>query len=87
MFDRSLLSKLSLCAWNVLRQYLMQAVPYDDAIPGAVITVQTFGEFQNFNPHVHILATDGCFYGTGKSGTLYHSGILLAGTDDVYTDA
>lgn len=66
MFDRSLLSRLSLCAWTVLRQYLMQAMPYDDAVPGAVIVVHTFGNFQNFNSHLHILATDGCFYGEGS---------------------
>jgi hypothetical protein len=23
--------------------------------------VQTFGDFLNFNPHLHIIATDGCF--------------------------
>jgi len=37
----------------------------DDPNPGAVIAVQTFGDFQNFNPHLHIIATDGCFYGNG----------------------
>jgi hypothetical protein len=28
---------------------------------GAVIAVQTFGGFLGFNPHCHILVTDGCF--------------------------
>jgi hypothetical protein len=27
--------------------------------------VQTFGDFLGFNPHGHILVTDGCFYGKG----------------------
>ena len=40
----------------------MQAVPHDDAKPGAAIAVQSFGDFQNFNPHLHVLATDGCLY-------------------------
>jgi len=66
MFDRSLLSKLSQCAWKVLSQYLRQAVPYEDAVPGAVIAIQSFGDFLNFNPHLHIIATDGCFYGGGS---------------------
>ena len=35
-------------------------------MPGAVVAVQTFGDFQNFNPHLHIIVTDGCFYGDGK---------------------
>ncbi len=66
MYDRRLLAKLSRCAWNVVRRYLTEAVPYDDAVPGAVITVQTFGDALNFNPHLHIIATDGCFYGNGS---------------------
>ena len=33
----------------------------DDPNPGAIIAVQTFGDFLNFNPHLHIIATDGCF--------------------------
>ena len=62
MFDRSLLRKLSRCAWKVLNLYLTQAVPYDDAKAGAAVAVQSFGDFQNFHPHLHVLATDGCFY-------------------------
>jgi hypothetical protein len=52
MFDRKLLTKLSRCAWKVLNLYLMQAVPYDDAKAGAKIAFQSFGDFQNFNPHL-----------------------------------
>ena len=65
MTSRRLLSRLSQCAWKVLSAYLKAGVKYDDAIPGGVIAVQTFGDFQNFNPHLHIIATDGCFYGNG----------------------
>jgi hypothetical protein len=28
------------------------------------VAIQTFGDFLGFNPHCHILVTDGCFYGT-----------------------
>jgi hypothetical protein len=66
MYDRKLLSKLSMCAWKVLSEYLKQSVDVDDPVPGCVIAVQTFGEFLNFNPHLHIIATDGCFYGDGE---------------------
>ena len=62
LFDRKLLTKLSRCAWKVLNLYLTQAVAHDDAKPGAAIAIQTFGDFLNFNSHVHVLATDGCFY-------------------------
>lgn len=65
MTNRRLVSKLSRCAWKVLSAYLKAGVRYDDAMPGGVIAVQTFGDFQNFNPHLHIIATDGCFYGNG----------------------
>ncbi|MFZ3115927.1 MAG: hypothetical protein WA133_02490 [Syntrophales bacterium] len=33
----------------------LQGVPVDP-IPGAVIAVQTFGDFLGFNPHCHILS-------------------------------
>ncbi len=65
MFDRRLLTKLSRCVWKVLNLYLTQAVPYDGAKPGAAVAVQSFGDFQNFHPHLHVLATDGCFYNEG----------------------
>mgnify|MGYP001008438018 CR=1 FL=1 len=77
MYDRSLLSTLCRCAWKVLSLYLhpsgtsdvrlrsllwlTQGVSLDDPKPGAVIAVQTFGDFLNFNPHLHIIASDGCF--------------------------
>ena len=69
MFDRSLLTKLSRCAWKVLNLYLTQAVPYDDAKAGAAIAVQSFGDFQNFNSHLHGICKDGCFYGKGSFKT------------------
>jgi hypothetical protein len=40
-------------------------VSYGDAVPGAAIAVHTFGDFQQFNPHLHLIATDGCFSGSG----------------------
>jgi hypothetical protein len=43
MFDRSILTKLSRCAWKLLNLYLTQTVPYDGAKPGAAIAVQSFG--------------------------------------------
>ena len=65
MFDRKLLSKLSQCVWKVLSVYLKHAVSDEDADPGAVIAIQSFGDFQNFHPHAHVQITDGCFYGEG----------------------
>ncbi|MCG8643418.1 MAG: hypothetical protein MI862_27065 [Desulfobacterales bacterium] len=34
----------------------------DDAVPGANIAVQTYGDFLNFNPHLHAAIVSGsCF--------------------------
>lgn len=66
LYDRTLLRKLSQCAWKILSCYLEKGVVIEDPMPGAVIAVQTFGDFLNFNPHLHIIATDGCF---GKDGS------------------
>jgi len=49
------LSDLSRCAWESLKLFLQEAVPENDLIPGAVIAIQTFGDFLGFNPHCHIL--------------------------------
>jgi ribosomal protein S27E len=63
LYDRKLLSALSRCAWDSLKVFMQHAVSENKPIPGAVIAVQTFGDFLGFNPHCHILLTDGCFYG------------------------
>jgi ribosomal protein S27E len=65
LYDRKLLADLSRGAWESLKVFLQDAVPEDDPVPGAVIAMQTFGDFLGFNPHCHILVTDGCFYGDG----------------------
>ncbi len=36
-----------------------------DAVPGAVISIQTFGDLVNFHPHLHSLVSDGCFMPDG----------------------
>jgi hypothetical protein len=65
MYDRSLLGKLSTCAWNVTSAFLKSAVPRDDAVPGASIAIRTYGDFPNCNPHLHAIVTDGCFLPEG----------------------
>ncbi len=41
-------------------------LPYDDAKAGAGIAVQSFGDLKNFNSHLHVICTDGCFFGNGS---------------------
>ena len=63
-YDRKLLADLSRCAWESLKVFLQEAVPEKNPVPGAIIAIQTFGDFLGFSPHCHILVTDGCFYGS-----------------------
>ena len=66
LYDRKLLKKLSLCVWKVLSAYLKHATPYEDAEPGVVAAIQSFGDFLEFHPHFHVISSDGCFYGEGS---------------------
>jgi hypothetical protein len=65
LYDRRLLSELSRCAWDALKVFFQTIIPEEDAVPGAVIAIQTFGDFLGYNPHCHVLCTDGAFYGKG----------------------
>jgi len=65
LYDRTLLSDLSRCGWESLKVFFQETVHEEDAVPGAVIAIQSFGDFLGFNPHLHILCSDGCFYGEG----------------------
>jgi Putative transposase len=47
-----------------LKTLLATVFPEQDAMIGAVIAIQTFGDFRNFNPHCHVLWTDGTFFGS-----------------------
>jgi hypothetical protein len=35
---------------------ITEAVPENDPTPGAVIAMQTFGDFLGFNPHTYLMA-------------------------------
>jgi hypothetical protein len=65
LYDRKLLTELSRSAWQSLKLILQATVHEKDPLPGAVIAIQTFGDFLGFNPHCHIFCTAGCFYGNG----------------------
>jgi len=45
LYDRKLLAGLSRCAWESLKVFMRQAVPEKAPLPGAVIAMQTFGDF------------------------------------------
>jgi len=56
LFDRSLLKELARIAWEVLGLYYRNAVNKDKTMPAVAASIQTFGDFLGFNPHLHILS-------------------------------
>jgi len=55
LHDRTLLVELSRCAWQSLKAFLHTAVPEPTAIPAAVVSTETFGDFpERFHPHLHV---------------------------------
>jgi hypothetical protein len=66
--NRKLLSKLARCGWETLRDFLQAAVGRDDAVPGAVVAIQTFGNLGDLTPHLHMIVSWGCF---DERGTFY----------------
>lgn len=66
LYDRKLLSNLSRCGWEALKAFYTTGVRDSKAVPGAVVAIQTFGDFPlGFHPHLHILVSDGAFHENG----------------------
>jgi hypothetical protein len=65
LYDRKRLTDLSRCGWESLKAYFTSCSRHSDAVPGAVIAIQTFGDLLGYNPHLHVLITDGCFHPSG----------------------
>lgn len=61
LFNRSLLKELSKISWEVIKDYYKSTCRKAEGNPAAVAVIQTFGDYLSFNPHMHILAADGCF--------------------------
>jgi hypothetical protein len=76
LYDRTLLSELSRCAWETLNEFFQEAVPEEGAVPGGVIAIHSFGYFLGWHPHLHVLCTDGCFYGNGLSACIAQAGMF-----------
>jgi hypothetical protein len=61
MYNRKLLGKLSQCGYAALKEAYQHSLKNKDAFPGVVMSIQTFGDLVNFHPHLHAVATEGCF--------------------------
>ena len=57
--DRKLLSQMARCASETIME-LYRAL-YQEAKPGIVLSIQTFGDLLLWHPHIHCLVTDGVF--------------------------
>jgi len=65
LFNRKLLKELSRISWDIVKDYYTSTCRKEGANPAAVAVIQTFGDYLSFNPHIHMLAADGCFGGDG----------------------
>ena len=65
-----------------MNTYLKSVVSDTNAVPGASIAVQTYGDFLNFNPHLHAIATDGCFLYDGSFKTA--PGFILEDLEEIF---
>lgn len=64
-YHRDLLQQLPALAWqSILQTY--RALLGDNATPGGVLAIQTFGSLMHFHPHIHGLVTDGAFTPDGR---------------------
>jgi len=73
-YSRRLLSGLSRCAYETVKE-MMQAVLEDNTVvPGMIVAIQTFGSNDiHWHPHLHCLVTNGCF---DKDGTFHPMDII-----------
>jgi hypothetical protein len=59
LYDRSLLGELSRCAWRTVRDLYRAGLEDRHAVPGMVVSIQTYGELANWQPHLHCLVSSG----------------------------
>ena len=58
-YDRKLLGLLSQCFYETLKEFFREATADKQAVPGCIVSIQTYGDEINFQPHLHCLVTDG----------------------------
>jgi hypothetical protein len=54
LYNRKLLTELSRCAWEAIRQYFEVCCP-KEALPAGILSIATAGDFLDWNPHIHAL--------------------------------
>ncbi len=61
LYDRGLLGALSRCAWRTVRDLYRVGLQDRHAVPGMVVSIQTYGDLANWQPHLHALVCAGVF--------------------------
>ena len=66
-YDRKLLGLLSQRFYETLAEFFREVTKDPDAVPGVIVSIQTYGRDPVlFHPHLHCLASDGCFSRDGR---------------------
>ena len=65
LYNRKLLSKLCKAAADSLLLFLRQVTGPPEGILAAAMTIQTFGDYARWHPHIHAIVADGLFKETG----------------------
>ncbi len=65
LYNRNLLARLATCAADSLLTFFRTALGLDDGVCGAVMTIQTFGDYARWHPHIHSIVADGLFRRSG----------------------
>ncbi len=68
LYNRNLLSDYTKCAADSLLTFFRTALGLPDGICGAVMTIQTFGDYAKWHPHIHSIVADGLY---GRNGIFY----------------
>jgi hypothetical protein len=61
LYDRRLLGALSRCAWRTVRDVYRVGIQDRHVVPGMVVSIQTYGDLANWQPHLHTLVSAGVF--------------------------
>jgi ribosomal protein S27E len=64
-YDRKLLGKFCHCVNQSLLQFFRKATGLKKGNLGAVMAIQTFGDYVRWHPHIHVLLADGLFRENG----------------------
>jgi len=65
-YHRRDLGLLCKSAWQALREMFQEVASDPSAVPGVVITVQSYGDHLNLHPHIHALASRGVWSSDGS---------------------